>query len=338
MKEVRIEDSAGLTLAYDLTEIVPGQRKGAVLRRGHIIRESDLETLRRIGKSTIKVLELEANEVHEDEAAVRLAAMIAGRGLEVTRPGEAWADVKASIDGLLRVASPALLAINSIGELLVATLHNGTPVKRGTLVAKAKVLGLMVGQERLSQAHGVATWGPVLQVLPFRKVSAGLVVTGREIYEGRVKEAFGPLLRDRLAEYGGEIAHSVVVPDEVEPIVEAIRGLLARGVDLVMVTGGMSPDDCTPEAVRRSGAEMAFYGAPVSPGAMTLLAYVGAVPIVGVPAGLLAKPRGFLDTLLPRLLVGERLGVPEVARFGEGGLCLACPTCVFPACPFGKGG
>jgi len=336
-REVPIEQAVGQPLAYDLTEVVPGRRKGAVLRRGHLVQQADLETLRRIGKSCVQVLELEAGEVHEDEAAMRLARSLAGPGLEVILPGEAWADVRATQTGLLKVDAASLLQVNSVGELLVASRQDNSPVKKGELVAKAKVLGLAVKEERLEFAARLAASHLVLKVLPFRSLGAGLVITGREVYEGLVEDAFAPLIRDRLQEYGSYVAQLEVVPDEAEKVATAIRTMLGRGADLVLVTGGMSPDDSTPEGIRRSGAEVAFYGVPVSPGAMTLLAYAAEVPVVGIPAGLLARPRGFLDLLLPRLLAGERLGPGDVARYGHGGLCWACEACVFPACPFGKG-
>lgn len=337
-REVRVEEAVGLPLAYDLTEIVPGRRKGAVLRRGHVIGERDLEVLRRIGKSSVLVLELEPGEVHEDEAALRLARSLAGPGLEVDLAGEAWADVRATRAGLLKVDAGRLLQVNMLGELLVATRPGNTPVKQGDRVARAKVLGLVVAEERLGQAARLAAHHPVLEVLPFRSLEAGLVVTGREVYEGRVKDAFAPLLRGRLEEYGSRLGHVELVPDEADRVAAAVRAMLDRGVGMVLVTGGMSPDDCTPEGIRRSGVEVVFYGVPVSPGAMTLLGYAGQVPVLGIPAGLLARPRGFFDLILPRLLAGERLVGEDVASYGHGGLCWGCEVCVFPACAFGKGG
>ncbi|MEW6227021.1 MAG: molybdopterin-binding protein [Bacillota bacterium] len=336
-REVRIEDAVGLRLAYDLTEIVPGERKGAVLRRGQLLTPEDIPTLRRIGKSSIYVLDIEPGEVHEDDAAKRLATLLAGPGIVIDMPGEAWADMRASHKGLLKVDARRLHTINSIGDLLVATRHTNSFVHPGDLVAKAKVRGLVVHEDRLSRAAAVAAADPIIHVVPFRPVEAGIVVTGREICEKRVEDAFVPLLARRLAEYGSTIVESAVVPDEAEQIACAISDMMARNVDIIIVTGGMSPDDCTPRGIELSGARVVFYGAPVSPGAMTLLAYNDAVPVIGVPAGILARPRGFFDLILGRILAGERLESPAVAEYGHGGLCLGCKVCTFPACPFGKG-
>ncbi|MDI6825130.1 MAG: molybdopterin-binding protein [Bacillota bacterium] len=337
-REVPIREAVGMPLAYDLTEIVPGQRKGAVLRRGHVVTEVDLEVLRRIGKSHLRVLELEPGEVHEDDAARRLARVLAGPGVEVSMPGEAWADLRASRTGLLKVDAARLLWVNLVEELLVAARQDNSPVKEGEVVARAKVRGLAVREEVLQEAERIAAGQPVIWVLPFREVRAGAVITGREVYEGRVKDAFEPLLRSRLEEYGGMLVYVKIVPDEAAEVSRAITWVLSKGVDMVLVTGGMSPDDSTVEGIGRSGAEVVFHGVPVSPGAMGVLAYAGEAPVVGVPAGLLARPRGFFDLVLPRLLAGERLSREDVARYGHGGLCWGCAVCVFPACPFGKAG
>lgn len=337
VREVPVEQSAGLTLAYDLTGITPGESKGAVLRRGHVLGAEDLELLRDIGKSYIKVLELSPDDVHEDEAAQQLAHLLAGRGIEVHMPGEAWADLVACSDGLLKVDRERLLAINSMDDLLVATRHGNYPVRAGDTVGKAKVRGLVVERAVLDEARRVvAGASPVMEVAPYRSLRGGAVITGREVYEGRRKDAFAPLLRKRLEEYGSALVHTEIVPDEVPDISRAIAAALAQGLDLVLVTGGGSPDDSTAEAVVAGADEVVFHGVPVAPGAMTILAYAQGIPILGVPGGLLARPRGFIDLVLPRLLAGERLSKADAAGYGYGGLCLRCCTCVFPDCPFGK--
>jgi len=338
VEEVPVEEAVGLPLAYDITEIVPGERKGAVLRRGHLITETDVETLRRVGKSYLRVLKLEEDELHEDEAAALLARLIAGAGIEVVMPGEAWADLRVYKAGLLKVDSERLLEINLLTELLVATFPSNVPVKKGQVVARAKVRDLSIRREVLDEAATLVAGRPLVRVEPFRVVRAGAVITGREVCEGRVKDAFAPLIRKRLEDYGSKLDEVRIVPDTVEDIASAIAEVLQSGVDLVLVTGGMSPDDCTVAGMVKSGVELVFHGVPVSPGAMTAVGYVGQTPVIGVPGGLLAKPRGFFDLILPRLLAGEKLGKEEVARYGYGGLCWGCKTCVFPACAFGAAG
>ena len=335
-QEVPIEQAVGMTLAYDVTEIVPGERKGAVLRRGHTITEADIEVLRRIGKSYLRVLVLASDELHEDEAAAQLAELLAGPGLEVVMPGEAWADLRAAQPGLLKVDAVRLFKINLLEDLLVATFPSDSPVEAGQVVARAKVRDLAVRKEALQAARTIAAGGAVLEIVPFRKVKAGAVITGREVYEGRVKDAFAPLLRRRLSQYGSELVSVRVVPDTAEEIASAIGLMLSENLEMILVTGGMSPDDSTFEGIKRSGAQVVFHGVPVSPGAMSALAYLGEVPVVGIPGGLLAWPRGFFDLLLPRLLAGEKPSKEDVAYYGYGGLCWGCKVCVFPACAFGR--
>lgn len=338
VKEVPIEAAVGLPLAYDVTEIVPGERKGAVLRRGHLITEADLDTLRRVGKSYLRVLKLEGDEIHEDEAAAALARLLAGSGIEVVLPGEAWADLRAFWPGLLKVDRERLLEVNLVDGLLAATLPSNVPVKQGQTIARVKVRDLCVRRVQLDRAGALAAGEPVVSVKPFRPVRAGAVITGREVFEGRVEDAFAPLIRRRLESYGSALGIAKIVPDTVEDIASAVRETVEAGVGMVLVTGGMSPDDCTVAGMLESGVKLVFHGVPVSPGAMTALGYIGEIPVIGVPGGLLARPRGFLDLLLPRLLAGERLSKEETASYGYGGLCWSCKNCVFPACAFAAAG
>lgn len=336
-EEIPIDRSVGLTLAYDLTGITPGETKGAVLRRGHVITKGDLELLREIGKSHIKILRLAPDDVHEDDAALELARMLAGPGIQVVMPGEAWADLVTPIKGLLKVDIDRLLRLNLLEDVLVATRHNNSPIEAGETLARVKVRDLVVRRAVLDEAQTVAAGNPrVLEMLHYRSMEAGAVITGREIYESRRKDAFAPLLRRRLEEYGSTLVHAEIVPDELLEIRRAVEATLEAGHDLVLVTGGGSPDDATSEAIIECADEVVFHGVPVAPGAMTILAYAGGIPILGVPAGLLARTRGFLDLVLPRLLAGERLSGQDAARYGHGGLCLRCKQCTFPVCPFGR--
>ncbi len=335
--EIPIDSSVGLTLAYDLTGITPGKEKGAVLRRGHVIVDDDLELLRAIGKSHVKILELSQDDVHEDDAALRLAQALAGDNIEVTMPGEAWADLIASTDGLLKVDALRLGTLNRQDDILIATLHDNSPVTKGQTLARAKVRDLVVHRDVLTGAERIARDPrPIMQVSPFRVIRGAAVITGREIFEGRKPDAFEPLLRRRLEEWGSTLDWVRIVRDEIPDISEAVGAAVAAGLDLVFVTGGGSPDDCTSQAIAACADQVMFHGVPVAPGAMSMLAYAKGVPILGVPGGLLARSRGFFDLIVPRLLAGERPGADEVAECGHGGLCLRCRTCVFPACPFGK--
>jgi len=179
----------------------------------------------------------------------------------------------------------------------------------------------------------------VLRVLPRRMERAGLVITGNEVYYGRIKDAFAPVMIPKLEAYGLSVSGPVFVPDDRARIREAIEGLLSEGAELVLVTGGMSvdPDDVTRLAIADLGPEPLTYGAPVLPGNMFLVGYLGRKAILGVPACGMYHGVTVLDLVLPRVLAGEVLTRKEIAALGHGGYCLHCRECRFPVCPFGRG-
>lgn len=202
------------------------------------------------------------------------------------------------------------------------------------------MIPLVIEKEKMEKAKEVTEGGPIFWILPYQTKKIGIVTTGSEVYKGRIKDAFTPVLQRKFAEYGMEIKRQLLVGDEHEKITEAIQDMIAEGMDLVVCTGGMSvdPDDRTPLAIKNTGAEIVTYGAPVLPGAMFLLAYAdGNVPILGLPGCVMYAKRTIFDLVLPRILAGEKLTREEFDRLGEGGLCLNCSVCTFPNCGFGKG-
>jgi molybdopterin biosynthesis enzyme len=171
-----------------------------------------------------------------------------------------------------------------------------------------------------------------------RKPKAGLVITGNEVYHGKVKDAFEPVITGKIKKFDGEITGVHFAPDNAKFIEDRIRDLINAGADLIITTGGMSvdPDDVTRFAIRNLGVDELHYGSPVLPGAMFLVAYIGDIPVLGIPAcGMYASITVF-DLVLPRVLAGERIGRREIAELGHGGLCLKCEKCQYPVCPFGK--
>jgi molybdopterin biosynthesis enzyme len=181
--------------------------------------------------------------------------------------------------------------------------------------------------------------GSVLSVRPLRRASVGLVITGNEVYHGLIEDRFAPLLTEKVEALGSEVGALDFAPDDAELIAGAIRSHLERGCNLVLLSGGMSvdPDDVTRHGIRMAGATEITYGASALPGAMFLVAYLGNLPLLGVPACGLYHRITVLDVVLPRILAGERIGKPELAFLGHGGLCRDCPACSYPHCPFGKG-
>lgn len=340
MRKVPVGEAIGMTLCHDMTRIIPGQQKNREFRRGDVIAPEDVPRLRLLGKEHVYVWEQAPGYVHEDEAALRLARQAAGPGLAWSEPNQGKVNLIAQHDGLLKIRVDQLNMINRIENLAFVTLHNNQVVKKGQIVAGAKIIPLTVHRGRLEEAEKICCQPPehLLSVKPFQSLWTGIVTTGTEVYSGRIRDGFGNLLRRKTAPFGARMIGQVIVPDNVDVIAEEIRRLVNEGVDLILVTGGMSvdPDDVTPLAIKASGADVVFYGAPVLPGSMFMLAYQGHVPICGIPAGALFNKVTLLDLLLPRIFSGERIEREEIILMGHGGLCQECLVCRYPNCTFGK--
>lgn len=342
MKTVKLEEAIGLKLAHDITEIRPGEFKGPAFRKGHVVCEEDLCRLQRLGKNHLYVLELQEDEIHENEAAAILAGALAGEGVVwENNPREGKISLHAAWDGLLEVNVAALAAFNLVEEVMCATRHRHTLVRKGEQVAGTRAIPLVMKRTAIERAAAIASRaGGVISVKPLRQAKAGLIITGNEVYHGLIQDRFAPILTHKVETLGSEVAAVDFLPDDAEAIARTIRAFLARGCDLLLLSGGMSvdPDDVTRHGIRLAGAREIHYGSAVLPGAMFLVAYIGEVPLLGVPACALHHEATVLDLVLPRVLAGEHIGKVELALLGHGGLCRDCPKCHYPECAFGKGG
>lgn len=361
MKLVKTQEAVGQALCHDITRIIPGKEKGPVFKKGHIVTEEDIPVLLSVGKEHLYVWELAddaAGLLHENEAAGILRDICMGpskkdtasglwigtreRGFAATEPSEGRIDIKAMQPGLLKVDSQRLMRINSLGEMMIATIHGNTPVRAGERLAGTRIIPLVIQKEKMERAREEAGEKPVLSLLPFQHKSAGIVTTGSEVAKGRIPDRFGPVLREKLSEYGIPVLGQAILTDDREAITRTVMELIGQGAGLVLVTGGMSvdPDDRTPGAIRDTGARIISYGAPVLPGAMFMLAYLEleeiTVPILGLPGCVMYAKRTIFDLVLPRILAGEILEDKDLAMYGEGGLCLSCRECRFPNCGFGR--
>ncbi|UCF91967.1 MAG: molybdopterin-binding protein [Desulfobacterales bacterium] len=341
LKKIKLQDAVGTRLAHDITEIRPGEFKGPAFRKGQTVCNEDLCRLQKLGKNHLYLIDLEDDEIHENEAASILAGALAGEGIVWENdPKEGKIGLMAKRDGLLQVNTAALAAFNMVGEVMCATRHNHTMVKKGDLVAATRAIPLVMKRTLIERATAIAHQnGGVLAVKPLRQAKVGLVITGDEVYHGLIEDRFAPILSEKVTALGSRLGGLVFAPDDAELIGQAIRGHLARGCDLLMLSGGMSvdPDDVTRQGIQSAGATEMHYGAAALPGAMFLMAYLGNIPLLGVPACGLHHRITVLDLVLPRILAGERIGKAALAFLGHGGLCRDCPECSYPHCPFGKG-
>lgn len=340
MQKVKTEDAVGMMLCHDITRIVPGEFKGRAFKKGHIIAELDVAELLKLGKDHIFVWECGSDMLHENDAAERLAQAIAGDRIKLTEPNQGKINLVAEVNGLLKVNPQLLQQVNSVEQVAIATLHNNRIITSGEIVAGTRVIPLVISEEKIIQVEEMVAKHPkLIQVLPLQSLKVGMVTTGNEVYYGRIKDAFGPAVTQKLAQYGCTLLEQVFAPDEQEYIKDAIIKLIEQGAEMIVVTGGMSvdPDDNTPAAIKATGAEIVTYGTPVLPGSMLLLAYYNNIPVVGLPGCVMYAKTTVFDLVLPRILAGERLEKQDIVSFGHGGLCLECPECTFPHCSFGKG-
>lgn len=337
MRKVKVEDAVGMTLCHDITAMRDGF-KGAAFRRGHVIEKEDIEKLLDLGKRTIFVWEEEAGEIHEEECALRMAAMAPVEGAHYTEPSEGKVLLFADQRGMFRVNTDLLRTINSIGDITISTLPDHYPVEEGARLASMRIVPLVTKEEQIIQAENLCRETKLLELYPYQYKKVGVVITGSEVYTGRIKDKFEPVVRAKLSHYPCEILGITICDDQLEMIVEAAEKFLKEGADFLIFTGGMSvdPDDLTPTAIRQIGAQIVSHGVPSQPGNMTLVAYLEKTAILGVPGAAISLPTTIFDVLLPQIFTGIPLTKQDLIHLGEGGLCQMCTSCHYPNCTFGR--
>ena len=350
MREIRTQDAVGHIISHDITRIIPGGEKGVAFKKGHVVRAEDVETLLKIGKSHLYVWENDGTLLHENEAAQVLADLVAGDEFLRGEVKEGKIEIFAKHDGILRVDKEKLAALNGFDEVMVATRHDLTPVKEGDKLCGTRIIPLAISWERMDEVARAVGFEPtktsdseiagsktVLSVIPYKKMKAAIVTTGSEVFEGLIEDGFSPIVKEKLAEFEAENIGHLTVPDNPEMTTNAILRMIDKGAELVLVTGGMSvdPDDRTPLAIKKTGAEVVSYGAPVLPGAMFMVAYIGDTAILGLPGCVMHSKRTIFDIILPRVMAGIRITKEDINALAPGGLCLSCETCIWPACGFG---
>ncbi len=346
MKQIKTADAVGHVLCHDITQIIKGEKNGPVFRKGHIVTEEDIPVLLSIGKEHLYVWEKQSGMLHENEAAEILVNICKNEYMSSTPVKEGKIELFAEVDGLFKVDVGKLNLINSLGEMMIATRHTNFAVGKGEKLAGTRIIPLVIEESKMNKALAISGNKPLLQIIPFSSKKAGIVTTGNEVFYGRIQDAFGPVIRQKLAEYDVEVLGQTIVGDKPEDITGAIQDYIHQNADFVICTGGMSvdPDDTTPTAIKNTGAKLISYGAPVLPGAMFLLAYYvhacgsqnKSIPIIGLPGCVMYARRTIFDLVLPRIMADDSLTIDDLSRLGHGGLCLNCEVCTFPNCGFGK--
>jgi hypothetical protein len=339
-----------------LEQIVPGRRppaglEGAVLARdlrvegdrwskGRRLDARDLEALTgadpvAIGVAGITVIVLEAGDLHEDEAALRLAAAVAGGGLERRGPNESRVDLAAAVDGVLHVRARDLERLNRIDPLEVFTALDGSVVRAGQLVASVKVAPHVVPGAVVDAGIRLARGGrrPLVWVAPFIHRRVGVLV--KESVRPADRSRFERSVRDKVETLGSSVIRFAYVADD-EQAVETELASLSRGsgaADVVLTAGGRSTDPGDPffVALDRLGGRLIRRGIPAHPGSMLWLGRLRRTAVLGLPTcGAYSKATA-ADLLLPRLLTGEPPSIRTAARLGHGGILTRDMRFRFPA-------
>ncbi|MGI5901789.1 MAG: molybdopterin-binding protein [Desulfitobacteriia bacterium] len=337
MRKVAVQDAIGLRLCHDITKMVPGEFKGPVFKKNHLITAEDVEELLNLGKENVYVWEENAGEIHEDDAAIRIAKAVSGENIVFSEPQEGKTVLESTVKGLFKLKSSLLYEINSIEDVTVPSIPNNFKVNKGQKIAAARIVPLVTKEENIEKVEQLcALHGPVFKVEAYKKIKVGIIITGSEVFKGRIKDKFGPVIKKKLNYYGAEILGQTYCPDKVEVIKNSIFTFKEKGAEMIIITGGMSvdPDDLTPGAIRSTGAEVIIYGVPVQPGNMFMLAYLDGVPLLGVPGAAAYFKTTVFDVVLPKIFAGETLNKNDFIRMGEGGLCLNCQLCQYPNCYF----
>lgn len=338
MKKIKTTEAVGHVLQHDITEIIPGEFKGRAFKKGHIITEEDIPHLLRLGKDHIFVFKLGEDKIHENEGAMILGKLGQGENISLgDEVKEGKINFNSYVDGILKVDSEKLFELNMLGEISFATLPNNIPVKKGELVGGARIIPLVIEKEKMDRAKALIK-DPILNIRPYKKYKVGIITTGNEVFYGRIEDKFGPVILEKLKPYNSEIIGQALCPDDKEIIKEKAREFLDKGATMIIFTGGMSvdPDDMTPTSIIELGGELISYGAPVLPGSMFLLSYLGDIPMMGLPGCVMFAKKTVFDLVLGRVMIGERLTKADIMRYATGGLCQSCEVCHYPNCTFGK--
>ena len=351
MRLIKTEDAVGHVLCHDMTQIIKDQYKDARFRKGHVVTEEDIPVLLSMGKEHLYVWEMTSGMVHENDAAERLLALCGQENMTRSEVKEGKIELTAACDGLLKIDAKALKEVNSFDQMMIATRHGNFAVKKGDRLAGTRIIPLVIEEEKMKvmkeRTMELTGGKPILELKPFQHKQVGIVTTGNEVFHGRIKDTFTPVIVDKLSEFDTEVIDHVTWDDDDKKVTASILDMIGKGADVVICTGGMSvdPDDKTPLAIKNTGARIVSYGAPVLPGAMFLLAYYDRMEqgrnrrtvIMGLPGCVMYAKRTIFDLVLPRVMADDEVTSDELAALGMGGLCLNCPVCTFPNCGFGKG-
>jgi molybdopterin biosynthesis enzyme len=320
---VPLSEAKGKILGHNIAG-ASGQR---LLRKGKPLTDEDLEKLRGLGRSSVYVAEIEPNDIEENKAARRVAEAICGPGLQITGVASGRANLLADKIGILRIDVVRLAQINECSGMTLATLITHSPVHARQIVATVKIIPYAVAESTVSRVETISSLsGPIVRVDALSPHSVGMILSGSTSIHEKLVADFAPL-RDRIEKLGSSITRTdfVALDDESDEAALAamLKQQLANGIRMILLAGEtaiMDEHDILPRAVERAGGYIESVGAPVDPGNLLMLAYIGDVPVIGAPGCARSRKTNIVDWILPRLLVGDQLTRRDIVELGHGGL------------------
>lgn len=314
------DDIDGRVLVHDLG---PDLRKGTVMSRDH------LDRVRQSGE--VHVVELEPGDLHEDVAAMRLAAALLAPNLEPQPPVQSQSRLIASLRGLVRVRAEVVDAINALGYMSVFTLMDGQAVAKGEEVAGCKVTPVAVPGRLIEEAERIARErGPVIELLPFRPLRTFVVATER--LKPKARELFRAAVTGKLGWYGAEVLAVREVARSTDAVADAYREAAAMDAELILFAGASAIDPLDPAyaELTKAGGQLLQLGAPMHPGSMLWLARLDGAAVVGVASCAGFGRSSSLDLLLPFVFAYGRADAKDLLRLGHGGLIESAAGRRFP--------
>ncbi|MBI3360381.1 MAG: molybdopterin-binding protein [Chloroflexi bacterium] len=330
---VQLDRAEGKILGHNIAG--PDGRR--LLRKGKPLTPDDLDALRAIGRASVYVAELEPGDISENDAARRIANAIAGRGLTLSGPASGRANLLANALGVARIDAGRLARINEAEGITLATIPGHSAARARQIVATVKIIPYAVPERDVARAEAIAAGKPVVQIDPLPPKTVGLILSGSQSIRERIQSDFTPPLRDRVAALGSEITAIDFISLEDESgemtLAERLADHARAGAGLIILAGEtaiMDRHDIAPRAIERAGGEVTCFGAPVDPGNLLMVGYLGDVPIMGAPGCARSRKTNVVDWIIPRLLAGDRLTRADIVALGHGGLLEEIPERPMP--------
>lgn len=323
MKAIDVKEAIGLPICHDITQIIPGEFKGVVFKRGHIIEQKDVNILKTIGKEHLYIDDIPEGTIHEDDCAIRIAEAICNdEDYNISDVSEGKINISSKIDGVFKVDKKKLYTLNEIEHITITTINNNTVVSKGEKIVSERIIPLYTRKENIERLETLCAHSTIFKVMPFIKQKICLIITGTEIFNGAIKDKFYDTLKPKFEYYDCKIIKTVKVPDDKQLIKEEIRKAINAGSDMIVCTGGMSvdEDDLTPVSIKEEVEELIVHGVPVQPGNMFLLAYEKNIPVMGIPTAAIFNEKTVFDIVLPLLVCREKLNREFFLNLAVGGL------------------